>query len=808
MRQVADLKDLTTDGGESPLWLAAGRGLEEMVRVLLTAGADVDAAHPTVGATPLWIAIYRRRWEVAELLLEEGQARGDLPSADGVTPSLLAYTRGRNDIFIRMTMAASSSEDLTEWDRKVFTRCMILFQQIEVVREMDVGLLLDFHAPCDGSSGLHLKGDTALHVAVASDSLEMVQVVAERTGEALLRKKNARGQTATALAWRRGAVDVVKYLRSQECRHWDASVEDYGQVDDCISSSTGASIHNSISSLSMRFPLFSDHFRDLSQDLVGAQSWLQKVTVDADDVVSMSEMQKFFVPQANLRWPHLEDGDDGGGRQSEGELEFASLRELDLHLSRRVPLPDLPATRVVRTTLGFLQRLEAQLSRTSRLMKQLDVAFVPVGSMVEGSKIGLPNELDVMVLFRGLHGLLRYSSTDMRRPLIFDRTNEEVKKLMGSLPLVFDKDILKRLEREESESLSSIILGRRMALNVKELFLRFVAAVGEAVAALKDEDDVPEQIWLNRRWSPCCEEESGRPYVVYKQCRHQRPPAVSFTRSGAVVSFLWKEEPYENMLFTVDLVPSLLTLLGEGRDQFALRHNLVSYLLEENSSSWMTYLTKYLRDDRMYLSHFENRKVKDRKSFLIGVKMINWRGHMILRPGTDIDVKKIFRDPRILEAYRILKFIRALSGSPAKSYTIKKVLSDVLKQSNHLFPSGEASGQQQHHHNKKKICSFGSIRRRDSGEKVAKDFMRWRETYELVEKVLQSDELEGQLSSGIAGCLSGVYAAVDVRDLPAKGAGVHLVRTWTMKLHEALKGGHEEMAEKLDLRKILSRERR
>ncbi len=67
-----------------------------------------------------------------------------------------------------------------------------------------------------------------------------------------------------------------------------------------------------------------------------------------------------------------------------------------------------------------------------------------------------------------------------------------------------------------------------------------------------------------------CLEETALPISVHKQCSHLRPPAVSFTKSGAVLSLVWNEEPLKDMLFTVDLVPNLPTVLGKGVDQVSV----------------------------------------------------------------------------------------------------------------------------------------------------------------------------------------------------------------------------------------------
>ena len=138
---------------------------------------------------------------------------------------------------------------------------------------------------------------------------------------------------------------------------------------------------------------------------------------------------------------------------------------------------------------------------------------------------------------------------------------------------------------------------------------------------------------------------------------------------------------------------------------------------------------------------------------------------------------------------------------PAKSYTIKKVLIDVLKWKSY---SSEAPGSSA---GNRRSVRYSNVARRS--RTVARDYMRWRDTYELVNKVLRSEELEGMFSSGAAEKLEEKgYVAVDVGDLPSKGAGVHLVRRQVAELHLALREGRDDEVERMDLGSVLSRERR
>lgn len=69
IRQGADVNELEANG-DAPLVMAAYKGYNEIVRVLLEAGADVEAVDPSMKATALHAAAYAGRAEAAQLLVD------------------------------------------------------------------------------------------------------------------------------------------------------------------------------------------------------------------------------------------------------------------------------------------------------------------------------------------------------------------------------------------------------------------------------------------------------------------------------------------------------------------------------------------------------------------------------------------------------------------------------------------------------------------------------------------------------------------------------------------------------------------
>ena len=80
------------------LSLAAFGGKNEIVKILLESGADVDKAGDN-GVTRLWVASQEGKSEVVKSLVEEGKAEVDKAVVtDGVTPLYIAFHEDKLDV--------------------------------------------------------------------------------------------------------------------------------------------------------------------------------------------------------------------------------------------------------------------------------------------------------------------------------------------------------------------------------------------------------------------------------------------------------------------------------------------------------------------------------------------------------------------------------------------------------------------------------------------------------------------------------------------------------------------------------------
>ena len=104
--------DVRNKYGVTPLWIASQKGHTGIVKLLLEAKADVNAARKTNGVTPLFMASQNGHTEVVKLLLA---AKADVNAADqgGVTPLWIAVKKGRTEI-VRLLLDAKAEVNAAE----------------------------------------------------------------------------------------------------------------------------------------------------------------------------------------------------------------------------------------------------------------------------------------------------------------------------------------------------------------------------------------------------------------------------------------------------------------------------------------------------------------------------------------------------------------------------------------------------------------------------------------------------------------------------------------------------------------------
>ncbi|CAK9034684.1 unnamed protein product [Durusdinium trenchii] len=158
----------------APILFAAKRGHLEVVRLLLEAGADQNAARQD-GATALGATAFNGHLEVARVLLEAG-ADPNAARQDGTTALMVAALNGHLEV-VRVLLEAGADQNATTQDGATALMFAAHKGHLEVVR-----LLLE--AGADPKAAAQ-DGTTALILAAESGQLEVQQLLLEAGGHTI-----------------------------------------------------------------------------------------------------------------------------------------------------------------------------------------------------------------------------------------------------------------------------------------------------------------------------------------------------------------------------------------------------------------------------------------------------------------------------------------------------------------------------------------------------------------------------------------------------------------------------------------------
>jgi ankyrin repeat protein len=197
-------QDIGSCAGITPLYVAARNGHVGVVRVLVSAGANVDLARAGDGATPLYMAAQNGHDIVASVLLDK-QADVNQATADGgITPLYAAAHYGHVDV-VRVLVHADASVNQKTTDNG-FTPLYTAARNghVDVVRE-----LIGAHANVDPitTDG----GITPLWIAALKGHVDVVRVLV-RTRADVNQAMTDDGTTPLYAAALKGHVDVVREL--------------------------------------------------------------------------------------------------------------------------------------------------------------------------------------------------------------------------------------------------------------------------------------------------------------------------------------------------------------------------------------------------------------------------------------------------------------------------------------------------------------------------------------------------------------------------------------------------------------------
>ncbi len=237
---VASIKQQLADGVDpesldqelqmSPLAMAAAVGSEEITRLLLDAGANVDVRN-TDGTTPLATAVFFGHPEVVKLLLEEGadpaaqNLKGEKvtdyvtqPMPDGILQLVGGIIRVKVDpVAARQSIptiaalldvepgsatAAAPPAGKSIWDAAAAGDLELL--QANLTLGADVNGMVP--------AGIPFAGATPLHIAAISNQAEVIEFLLAKGADANTRAGDVNGSTPLIWATAFGKYEAVKML--------------------------------------------------------------------------------------------------------------------------------------------------------------------------------------------------------------------------------------------------------------------------------------------------------------------------------------------------------------------------------------------------------------------------------------------------------------------------------------------------------------------------------------------------------------------------------------------------------------------
>ncbi len=161
-----------------------------------------------------------------------------------------------------------------------------------------------------------------------------------------------------------------------------------------------------------------------------------------------------------------------------------------------------------------------------------------------------------------------------------------------------------------------------------------------------------------------------------KYCGRCPPPAVTHTKIGPCLAFLWRDEAQP---LSVDLVP-VFPVRSPRRGLLSLFNSAVRTLVRRKPENWVEHLRGIIERDRLLPETFAKSLEEDNEASVydVAVKVLNY-GHgdtHIIRPAQVTEVRELGRHgDKLRRVYARLKAARDLLRiADAKSYLIKKVV--------------------------------------------------------------------------------------------------------------------------------------
>ncbi|XP_014673036.1 PREDICTED: putative ankyrin repeat protein RF_0381 [Priapulus caudatus] len=189
----ADPNVANTDSGATPLTMAGSKGDEAAVRMLLSHGANANAAN-SHGETSLYHATYCGKLNIMRLLLEAGADPNVAETMSGKMPLMMAVSKG-DEAVVRMLLSHGADANVADSDRR-----NTLYHAVRLLLE----------AGADPNAAETQTGHTPLMMAVKEGKEAVVQMLLSHGADA--NAANSYGVTSLHHAVVSGQLDIMRML--------------------------------------------------------------------------------------------------------------------------------------------------------------------------------------------------------------------------------------------------------------------------------------------------------------------------------------------------------------------------------------------------------------------------------------------------------------------------------------------------------------------------------------------------------------------------------------------------------------------
>ena len=304
---------------------------------------------------------------------------------------------------------------------------------------------------------------------------------------------------------------------------------------------------------------------------------------------------------------------------------------------------------MINTLINFCQNLEVELQKSSGTMKSLKPKFEIVGSIAEGTRLGLANELDLTMSFDGWSE----GTFCVQNDPYFLRKTEETPCWMDTyfdstgcfLFHLFKYDLLKDIEKA--------------AMRIKlPPHLRFVTTNKNFLKGLtKCKDD-------------CSQRLKDHAKGMFKQCK-LCAVTISQTKVGACIQLEYNFNGLGATYCSIDLIP--MFKIKEMDAMVLSRIGNKAMMALDHPQGWFKYLMGVVKHDRVTQELGEVVGIRSIKTVSLKTLNCNVGRNYYVRPGQVLGPEK-FGEEYAKRAYINVKHISKLLEADLNMYWIKKEL--------------------------------------------------------------------------------------------------------------------------------------